>query len=172
VIMVPTTEGFLFNVSHLLNLQIEFVALGFVQTQQAPQFSFLVQPTHIPHLFRLVRGGFFLSEFGDAVGPVPAPSPGVSGREVQSSKLKSDGEFGDATSGELMLHLMGVTARGIFSGEDQTGSDGMCGCTAIPPKVAVLSLSTQGVGGWEPVMGQPTHSLWSLSSSICRTIDY
>lgn len=166
-----TTEGFLLSASHLLNLQIELVALGFVQTQQVPQLSFLVQPAHTPHLFRRVRGSFFLSEFGDAVGSVP--SLGVPGLGVKSSKLKGDGELGDATSGESIGTLTGVTAKGILWGEGQTGSDSIGGGVPIPPKVAILPLSTQGVGGWVTGGDRPTKgSLLSFSSSICRTIDH
>lgn len=70
-------EFLLFKISHLFRRQTELVALGLVQTQQVPQFSFLIHPVQEPHRLRLTL--FFLAiEVGESerVGLGPGP-PGV-----------------------------------------------------------------------------------------------
>lgn len=58
-----TTGGLVLSSSQRLFLHTVFVELGFVHTLHTPQLSFLRQPSHSRHRFRLVRFGL----------PIPPP---------------------------------------------------------------------------------------------------
>ncbi len=51
-------DGLVLSSSHRRFLQTVLVALGLVHTLHTPQLSFLRQPSHSRHRFRLVRFGF------------------------------------------------------------------------------------------------------------------